>query len=125
MKMSNVAKTFVGTLVVDDATQQPDFMMRFYAPRDDDKPADGPAADTAETVHEVIASQPEHAVASQRVLFAQLRSAGHQVREATVRDAVDDLIVAGRLAETRGRRGATGYRAVLTAAPSAAQETSA
>jgi hypothetical protein len=110
-------KTFVGTLVVDDATQQPDFAMRFYASRGEDEPADnGPAADVAETVFELIAALPEHTVPSQRALFAHLRTAGHQIREGTVRDAVDDLLVTERPTDVAGKRRAIGYRAILTAA---------
>jgi len=45
----------------------------------------------------------------------QLRRAGHQIRNNTIRDAVADLLVAGRLIEVPGPRGARGYQAVETA----------
>ncbi len=109
-------KTFVGTFVVDDSEMfGPDFSARFFAPKDDEQPADHDAA-PADIVHEVVAALPECTVSSLRALFAHMRTAGHQLREAKIRDAVDDLIVAGRLAEVPGKRGATGYRAILTAA---------
>ena len=88
--------------------------MRFFAPKDDDQPADE-AAGLADTVYDVIAALPDHAVTSSRMLFAEIRKAGHQLRDAHVRDAVDDLIVIGRLIEVSGKRGAKGYRAVSTA----------
>lgn len=108
-------KTFMGTFVVDDSeTFGPDFAVRFFAPKDDDQPADE-AAGLADTVYDVIAALPDHAVTSSRMLFAEIRKAGHQLRDAHVRDAVDDLIVIGRLIEVSGKRGAKGYRAVSTA----------
>jgi hypothetical protein len=111
-------KTFIGTLVVDDSeTFGPDFAMRFFAPKDDDQPTDNnPAANIADIIHAVITALPDHCVASQRILFAEIRKAGHQLREARVRDAVNDLIIIGLLVEIPGKRGATGYKAVLTAA---------
>jgi hypothetical protein len=89
-------KTLVGTFVVDDATQQPDFLMRLYAPRDDAPAEDPPATDTdavAGIVYDVIAALPDRTVPSSRMLFAQLRQAGHEIRHETVRDAVDDLLI--------------------------------
>ena len=120
-------KTFVGVLVVDDSeTVGPDFSMRFFAPKDDDEsPADKQTvtlAQLGDIVHDVVGALPDHTVSSQRKLFAEIRKAGQPFREGAIRNAVDDLIVAGRLAETSGKRGATGYRAILTAAATAAQE---
>jgi hypothetical protein len=110
-------KTFMGVLVVDDSeTVGPNFSMRFFAPKDnDDPPADDQDAGLADTVYDVIAALPDHAVTSSRMLFAEIRKAGHQLRDAHVRHAVDDLIVIGRLTEVSGKRGAKGYRAVSTA----------
>jgi hypothetical protein len=110
-------KTFIGTFVVDDSQMfDPDFSTRFFAPKDDDQPADNdPAAELADTVHDLIAALPDHTVTSSRLLFAEIRRAGHQIRDDTVRDAVADLVVAGRLTEVTGSRGARGYRAVSTA----------
>jgi hypothetical protein len=111
-------KTFVGTLVVDDSQAfGPDFDLRFFAPKDDDAIPEGsdPAAELADTVHDVIRAQPDHTVPSVRMLLAELRKAGHKFTDTKVRDAVDDLIVAGRLTEVSGKRGAQGYQAVATA----------
>ena len=66
-------KTFMGTFVVDDSeTFGPDFSMRFYAPKDDDKPAeDDPAAGLTYAVHTVIEALPDRTVSSMRMLLAQ------------------------------------------------------
>ena len=76
-------KTFMGTFVVDDSeTFGPDFAMRFFAPKDDDKPADNdPAAELADIVYDVIAALPDRTVSSLRMLFAEMRKAGHQLRD--------------------------------------------
>ena len=73
-------------------------------------------------MHDVIAALPDHTVASARMLFAEMRKAGHQFTRQPVRDAVDDLIVAGRLDEVPGKRGAKGYQAVVTASATASEE---
>ena len=114
--------TFMGTLVVDDSeTLSPDFGLKFFAPRADDNAlvaaGDDPVAGLAESVHQVIvAVPPDQSVASMRQLFAEMRKAGHQVRNETIRDAVDDLLVSGRLVEVPGKRNALGYRAIATTA---------
>jgi hypothetical protein len=106
-------KTFMGTFVVDDSeTFSPDFAMRFYAPKDDDKPADDDqTAGLTEAVHQLIDELPGHTVSSMRMLLAEMRKTGHRIRNNTVRDAVDDLLVAGLLTEVSGTHGARGYRA--------------
>ncbi|MCV7241188.1 hypothetical protein H7J83_00175 [Mycobacterium mantenii] len=112
----------MGTLIVDDSeTIGPDFTMRFFAPKDDDDapaPAKGKdySAELADAVYDVIAALPDHTVASMELLYAEMRKAGHQFRQAAVRDAVADLRVAKRVTEVDGKRGAKGYRAVLTPA---------
>ncbi|WP_428900727.1 hypothetical protein [Mycobacterium sp. Lab-001] len=104
-------KTFMGTLVVDD-TGVPDFIA-FFAPRDEERtPESDRAAELADLVHAVIAARPDQAVTSMRLLFAEMRQAGHQVRDDDVRDAVDDLVVNGRLIDVTGKRGAKGFRVV-------------
>lgn len=114
-------KTFMGVLVVDDSKTFEPFEMPFYAPSadqsGDDASADAMAARALHnTVWEVINTLPDHGVESQRLLFAQMRRAGHRVREAEVLAAVDDLIANHRLIEVPGKRRATGYRTVSTAA---------
>lgn len=115
-------KTFMGTLIVDDSeTIGPDFTMRFFAPKDDDDapaPAKGKdySAELGDAVYDVIAALPDQTVASMELLYAEMRKAGHQFRQAAVRDAVADLRVAKRVTEVDGKRGAKGYRAVLTSA---------
>lgn len=108
-------KTFMGTLVVDDMTQGPNFLMKFYAPRTDDDSDEAPPRTLADDVHDLIYALPDHTVSSERILLASLREAGHKVRNTKVKDAIDDLIVSGRLAEQRGKHGAKGYQAKTTA----------
>ena len=103
-------KTYVGTLVVDAATDTPDYLA-FYAPRDNTSPAQIGLAQPADIVYDVLAAQPAHSVPSLRTLFAEVRKAGHQLRQAKIRDALDDLIADQRATETPGKRGATGYQA--------------
>lgn len=105
-------KTFLATLTVDDTGTTPDFLT-LYAPKAADDTA-GQLVDnmstTADTVLAVIADQPDQTVKSARTLFAALRQAGHQIRDEAVRDALADLILAGRVTEIPGSRGARGYR---------------
>jgi Bifunctional DNA primase/polymerase, N-terminal len=109
-------KTFMGVLAVDDMAEQPDFLMKFYAPR---KPDDGDTADVDTTdsdselafsVWRLIYELPAHCVESLRTLYAEMRGAGMQVREADARSAVDDLVVQGRLQKLPGKRNAVRYR---------------
>ena len=125
-KTKTPGKTFIGTFVVDDSEAfGPDFAMRFFAPKDDDRPAENdPAAELADIVHEVIAALPDHAVMSARMLFAEIRKAGHRFTDNKVRCAVDDLLVADRIVEVPGQRGAKGYQAVTTASATASEEAS-
>jgi Bifunctional DNA primase/polymerase, N-terminal len=114
-------KTYMGTLVIDDGTEGPDFFWRLFAPNDDDGD-DRPAgvtvtpAELAEAMYHVIAALPNHTAESARKLHAEMRKAGHKFRESAYRTAVDDLIVAGRVVEVQGKRGAAAYSAVVTAA---------
>ncbi|MCV7436071.1 hypothetical protein H7K35_02515 [Mycobacterium seoulense] len=112
-------KTFMGVLVVDDMTGGPDFLLELYAPKDeqDDAPAGTVTLpELGDIVHQVIAALPNHTVDSLRKLYAAMRQADQPFRENSIKMAVDDLVIAGRLNEVRGKRGATGYQAVTTAA---------
>jgi hypothetical protein len=112
-------KTFMGVLVVDDSQTLKPFEMPFYAPKDDDEqPASLTVSPTelGDAMHEVIALLPDQTAWSSRKLYAAMRTAGHNFREAAYRSTVDDLIAAGRVVEVPGKRGATGYRAVVTTA---------
>ncbi len=111
-------KTFIGTLVVDaEPMAGPDFLT-FYAPKQDDPASDGSGGSgerLADIVADLITGMPDGKVDSFRLLLAELRKAGHQFRDVAVRDAIDDLIVAGRLQEFQGKRGARGLGTVSTA----------
>jgi hypothetical protein len=116
-------KTFMGTLVVDDSeTIGPDFTLMFFAPKQDDgQPSDNdPAAELADIVQGVIAALPDRTAESMRLLYAAMRKAGHKFTNANVGDAVDDLIVSGRLVEVPGKNRARGYQAVASASDGAA-----
>lgn len=108
---STPGKTFVGTLTVDDGPTQGEDFLGFYPPKDDDAP---PAAGTDHPalVHAAIEALPGQSVGSMRLLYAEMRKAGHALRDSAVRAAVDDLIVEGRLAEVPGSRGARGYKII-------------
>lgn len=113
-----VGKTYMGELVVDDTQSRgPDLSVRFYPLKgdqaDDEVVSEGPTV--ADEVHAVLAALPGRVVASERTLYAEMRQAGHSLREKAIRDALDDLVAAGRVNETSGKRGARGYEA-LTAA---------
>jgi hypothetical protein len=104
-------KTFFGTLIVDDGPTSGADFLGFYAPKDDAAvPAGDPAAELAELVYTVITEQPGCTVGSSRQLFALIRAAGHQVRDTKAREAVDDLMVCGRVEEIRGKNNSVGYR---------------
>jgi hypothetical protein len=120
-------KTLIGTLVVDDEDSFEPCSLMFYAPRDDNEGPEGQQCGVTlvelhEIVYQVVAALPDRTVGSQRQLFAAMRQAGQPFREGSIRMAVDDLLLVGRLVEVPGKRGATGYQAVSTAARTAAQE---
>ncbi|MEN3223392.1 hypothetical protein PUR22_21345 [Mycolicibacterium porcinum] len=121
-------KTFIGTLVVDDSDPFRPFEMPFYAPATDNTADSEPqqvvvsSAELRDIVHGVIAALPDHTVGSMRKLFAQMRIAGQPFRDQSIRAAVDDLVIQGRLAEIPGKRGATQYRAVVTASRAASED---
>ncbi|OCB14199.1 hypothetical protein A5717_11620 [Mycolicibacterium porcinum] len=113
-------KTYVGTLVADDSQPfEPFSLMLYYAPPEPDDQAGlkmtVTSAELAEIVYDVLAALPDHAAESQRKLFAHVRAAGHSFRTESLRQVLDDLIVAGRVNEVQGPRGAKGYQAVVTA----------
>lgn len=111
-------KTFFGTLVVDDGPAAGADFLGFYPPAEDDAPKSGStAADNADAVYAVIDALPKNTVASMRLLYAQVRKAGHTLRDSVIRSAVDDLIVDGRVTEVPGRRGARGYKTVADRGP--------
>jgi hypothetical protein len=85
----------------------------------DTKGVSGPKL--ADIVHDVIAAMPGRTIESTRMLYAGMRRVGHQFDEKKIRDAVDDLVVAGRLVELPGKNNARGYRATANV-PSAVEE---
>ena len=102
-------KTYFGTLVVDDMIGGPDFMMRLWAPNKDDDASRQPTmtrSQLADIVYDVLAGLPDQAVGSREKLYAHLRANGQHLREEAVREVLEDLIVAGRVKEVSGPRGA-------------------
>jgi hypothetical protein len=121
-------KTYLGQVVVDDTRRWRDALDLAFLPPAEDAPADAtPKSPLGQWVLDVIAGQPEQTVANRSQLYALLRKAGYTLREADVRDAVEDLIVGGALAEHLGKRGAKGYRIpsqnIVTQPPQATQLT--
>lgn len=111
-------KTFMGEMIVDDTRTHVSYLDLAILPPAEPKATedDSERADAlADAVYDVIAAADGKTAPSERALFALMRAAGWQVRENVIRDAVDDLIVAGRLAETTGKRGAKGYRVLIAA----------
>jgi len=74
------------------------------------KPADD-SARIADIVYDAIYALPDRTAVSSRMLLAQLRKLGHKFRETNVRDAIDDLILDGRV--VFGGVGGKGYEAVI------------
>jgi hypothetical protein len=104
-------KTYMGTLVVDDMTEGPEFFMKLWAPKDDDD-NDPAATKLADAMYDVVFALPDHTAESRNKLRAAMRAAGHKSRRAAYDDAAADLVHAGRFVEVKGGRGAIGYRAV-------------
>lgn len=66
----------------------------------------------ADIMHRVITDQPDHSVASRNKIYAAMRLKGQTFRTASMAQAVDVLVLSGRLAEVPGKRNAMGYRAI-------------
>ena len=113
-------KTMIGVLAVDATGNSPEFLT-FWPPRADDG-VDGSDAvkakwslpEIGEMIYDIVAAEPDATVPSRKTLFDKMRAAGNLFRDEAMRDAAGILVVTGRLVEVPGRRGATGYRAVLT-----------
>lgn len=115
-------KTFMGQLVVDDTrTWVQGVDLAFLAPTEDKPVGEKPRNPLGDWILEAIAAEPEQAVSSSRTLFALLRKAKIEARNTAVMDAVDDLVVEGRLVEVLGARNSKGYR-IVTASPTASQD---
>jgi len=107
-------KTLMGVLVADASDPFAPFELALYPPKDAD-PAVAVADTLIDDVFQVIYAQPEHTVASENILFAELRAAGIKAGDKTIQRAVADLIVAKRVVEVTGKRRARMYRAVTSA----------
>ena len=113
---------YLGSLVVDDTDTTPDFLT-IHAPKPDEEKLPAAAAvNPADAVYEVVAALPGHEVRSSDLLYAEVRKAGHQIKDKAIRDAAADLVVAGRFVEKSGRRGAKGYEAVVVTSAGEADE---
>jgi hypothetical protein len=123
-------KTFIGVLAVDATGDSPDFLT-FYPPKADG----GEESDSSNTkkvfalaeigdmIYDIVATAPDATVTSRSNMFAMMRHAGHQFRDTAMTDAANVLVVAGRLKEVPGKRGATGYRAVLSSSQTSTLKT--
>lgn len=111
-------KTFVGTLTIDDSDPFQPSTLTLYAPTPGDEPTDDELSEAAtwllqsdiyRVLIRVLIAEP---VDSARMLFARLRATGIKFRNTDARCAVEDLIIAGKVIETKGARNAKGYAAV-------------
>jgi hypothetical protein len=89
--------------------------------RPPEAPGDGGSAvvstaQLADIVHRVIYELPDHTVESQRKLLAAMKLAGRLFREGSIRQALDYLVMDGRVKEVSGKRNAISYQAISTAA---------
>lgn len=106
-------RQYLGTLVVDDTRERVSYLdTSFLAPKATARSAG--ESDSA-LVLTVIVGCEGRQVGSERALFAAVRAAGHEMGDARVRAALDDLLHAGRVEGATGPRGAKGYRAATAA----------
>jgi hypothetical protein len=106
-------KTLMGVLTVDATGNSPDFLtLHPPANNPNSAAAADPADKLAEDIYQTIKAQPDQKVSSWRPLRALLRAAGVKAGDNKVRDAIEDLILDGRLTMTEGPRGAKGYEVI-------------
>jgi hypothetical protein len=111
--------THMGMLVIDDAVNGPDFLMRFYASKEggtETGPSADPIIQLADVVYAMVAALPDQQVESSRTLIAEARRACIQARDADIRAAADYLVVTNRFEPVPGKNRKQGYRAVGSAA---------
>ncbi|WP_293049261.1 toprim domain-containing protein [Mycobacterium sp.] len=102
-------KSYFGALSIDATGNSPE-LWGFYPPRDTDQ---GGGIEGGDPAAEAIIGAIEKAggaATSFNNLCALLRDSGMGYKRTRIRDAVDDLVVAARLLEAPGARGAIGYR---------------
>jgi len=109
---------YLGTMVVDDSPQAGPNFLTLYAPKSTpgevSGPVRGPTSELGDIVFDVIAALPDQSVKSTDLLYAAVRAAGHQYMDKAIRDAAADLMIADRLVEVSGKRGAKGYQVAAT-----------
>ncbi|MEB4208752.1 bifunctional DNA primase/polymerase [Mycobacterium sp. 94-17] len=102
-------KSYFGALAIDATGSSPE-LWGFYPPRDTDREGGIEGGDpVAEAVVGDLAKA-GGSVDSFNKLCAMMRTNGMGYQRTRIRDAVDDLVVAARLLEVPGARGAVGYR---------------
>jgi hypothetical protein len=116
--------TYMGMLIIDDAVGGPDFLMRFYAPKDgavEGVERNDPVVELADAIYAVVALLADQTVESTALLYAHARSAGVAAREEDIRAAANYLLVTGRFERVNGKHGARGFRALGTSAQETAE----
>ncbi len=111
-------KTFFGVLVVDASPEAEADFLTFFAPKDDDEsPSEGVDArgELAEAIYRVLLDMPEHTVESGRQLFAAMRRGELKFKNTAAHEAIDDLLLVGRIEKVPGVNNSVGYRAVVSA----------
>jgi hypothetical protein len=101
-------QSYFGALMIDATGNSPE-LWGFYPPKDEDAGV-VKDVDLGEVLCALIEGRPDRKVASFRELRALARLNGHGVADRLLNDALDELVLSGRLTETRGARGAKGYQ---------------
>jgi DnaB-like helicase N terminal domain len=106
--------THMGMLVIDDAVNGPDFLMRFYAPKEGATEAatDDPIIVLADVIYVMVASLADQQVDSTSMLIAETRKAGIKARNTDISAAADYLVATNRFESVAGKNRKHGFRAV-------------
>ena len=116
-------KTLLGVLAVDATGDSPDFLM-FHSPREETIGEQPRERHLADEIYQILLGMPDCKVDSGRHLWALMRDSGTKFTNTAARDAVDDLLLAGRIVEIPGRHKAVGYRAVVSESSASADSPS-
>jgi hypothetical protein len=104
-------KVFMGTFVVDDRCDGPDFRCGFYPPKPEDVAQQAREyASLADDVVRVLSEAPDKCAGSLTLLSALLRRAGVEHGNDALPPVLADLEVAGVVGRFDGKRNAIGYR---------------
>ena len=100
-------KTRLGTLVVDDCTEGPNFFMKVWAPKDGETAAD---ANLAASIHKVLWDEPDHKAPSKLIIESLLRRSGEKAYTAELTRRSQTWWLRRGLRRSQGRRTPPGTR---------------